>query len=72
MRDGVHLFTAVYVPKDSSQAYPFLITRTPYSVDPYGAPRALRWIHHKHHPAALHGRRPALRLHPPRRAHVSD
>ena len=36
MRDGVHLFTAVYVPKDSSQAYPFLITRTPYSVDPYG------------------------------------
>src|ERR1700733_7975422 len=36
MRDGVHLFTAVYVPKDSSQAYPFLINRTPYSVAPYG------------------------------------
>jgi putative CocE/NonD family hydrolase len=36
MRDGVHLFTAVYVPKDSSQAYPFLVTRTPYSVAPYG------------------------------------
>jgi uncharacterized protein len=36
MRDGVHLFTAVYVPKDSSQAYPFLILRTPYSVSPYG------------------------------------
>ena len=36
MRDGVHLFTAVYVPKDSSQAYPFLIVRTPYSVAPYG------------------------------------
>jgi putative CocE/NonD family hydrolase len=36
MRDGVHLFTSVYVPKDSSQAYPFLINRTPYSVGPYG------------------------------------
>ncbi|HSZ62729.1 MAG TPA: CocE/NonD family hydrolase [Terriglobales bacterium] len=36
MRDGVHLFTAVYAPKDSSQAYPFLILRTPYSVAPYG------------------------------------
>jgi uncharacterized protein len=36
MRDGVHLFTAVYVPKDSSQSYPFLINRTPYSVAPYG------------------------------------
>ena len=36
MRDGVHLFTAVYVPKDSSQTYPFLINRTPYSVAPYG------------------------------------
>ena len=36
MRDGVHLFTAVYVPKDSSHTYPFLIERTPYSVGPYG------------------------------------
>jgi putative CocE/NonD family hydrolase len=36
MRDGVRLFTAVYVPKDSSRAYPFLIDRTPYSVGPYG------------------------------------
>jgi putative CocE/NonD family hydrolase len=36
MRDGVHLFTAVYVPKDASQKYPFLLTRTPYSVAPYG------------------------------------
>ncbi len=36
MRDGVRLFTAVYVPKDGSQRYPFLITRTPYSVSPYG------------------------------------
>ncbi len=36
MRDGVRLFTSVYVPKDTSQPYPFLLTRTPYSVAPYG------------------------------------
>jgi uncharacterized protein len=36
MRDGVKLFTSVYVPKDASHAYPFLIDRTPYSVAPYG------------------------------------
>ena len=36
MRDGVKLFTSVYVPKDSSRAYPFLMDRTPYSVAPYG------------------------------------
>ncbi|HEX2960329.1 MAG TPA: CocE/NonD family hydrolase [Ignavibacteriales bacterium] len=36
MSDGVRLFTAVYVPKDTSQNYPFLLNRTPYSVGPYG------------------------------------
>src|SRR5271168_1332673 len=36
MRDGVHLFTSIYVPKDTSRTYPFLINRTPYSVAPYG------------------------------------
>jgi uncharacterized protein len=36
MRDGVRLFTAVYVPKDDSKPYPFMMTRTPYSVGPYG------------------------------------
>ena len=36
MRDGTRLFTIVYSPKDTSQTYPFLITRTPYSVAPYG------------------------------------
>lgn len=39
MRDGVRLFTAVYVPKDASRTYPFLLTRTPYSVAPYGVDR---------------------------------
>src|ERR1700693_2033937 len=36
MRDGKLLFTAVYVPKDSSRSYPFMVSRTPYSVAPYG------------------------------------
>ena len=39
MRDGVNLFTAVYAPKDDSQPYPILLTRTPYSVKPYGVDR---------------------------------
>ncbi|HQZ37985.1 MAG TPA: CocE/NonD family hydrolase [Vicinamibacterales bacterium] len=36
MRDGVKLFTSVYVPKDRSETYPIMLTRTPYSVAPYG------------------------------------
>ncbi len=36
MRDGVKLFTAVYVPKDASRRYPILMARTPYGVAPYG------------------------------------
>jgi len=35
-RDGVKLFTSVYVPKDASKQYPILMLRTPYSVAPYG------------------------------------
>jgi putative CocE/NonD family hydrolase len=35
MRDGVQLFTVVYVPKDSGKTYPFLIERTPYSAGVY-------------------------------------
>jgi putative CocE/NonD family hydrolase len=31
MRDGTKLFTVVYVPKDASKTYPFLVNRTPYS-----------------------------------------
>src|SRR5262249_855665 len=37
MRDGKRLFTAVFVPKDDGTKYPILMTRTPYSVRPYGA-----------------------------------
>jgi putative CocE/NonD family hydrolase len=36
MRDGVKLFTAVYIPRDTTQKYPILIKRTPYAVSPYG------------------------------------
>jgi putative CocE/NonD family hydrolase len=37
MRDGVRLFTRVYVPKDDSQQWPMILTRTPYALKPYGA-----------------------------------
>jgi putative CocE/NonD family hydrolase len=37
MRDGVRLHTAIYSPRDASQTYPILMTRTPYGVGPYGA-----------------------------------
>jgi len=36
MRDGVKLFTQVYIPKDTSQEYPILLFRTPYSISDYG------------------------------------
>lgn len=36
MRDGIKLFTAFYIPKDSTQKHPILFTRTPYSCAPYG------------------------------------
>jgi putative CocE/NonD family hydrolase len=36
MRDGVKLFTSIYIPRDRSQKYPLLMKRTPYSVAPYG------------------------------------
>ncbi len=36
MRDGTRLFTVIYEPVDKSQSHPILLTRTPYSVSPYG------------------------------------
>jgi hypothetical protein len=36
MRDGIKLFTSVYIPKDTTQMYPILLHRTPYTVAPYG------------------------------------
>lgn len=36
MRDGIKLFTSIYMPKDNSGSHPILIERTPYSSAPYG------------------------------------
>jgi len=36
MRDGINLFTAFYIPKDSSVKHPILLNRTPYTCSPYG------------------------------------
>src|SRR5882757_4410429 len=36
MRDGSKLFTAFYIPKDTSAKHPVLFNRTPYSCSPYG------------------------------------
>jgi hypothetical protein len=46
MRDGVKLFTSVYVPNDASptQRYPLQLLRTPYTVSPYGLERYKRQL----------------------------
>ena len=38
VRDGVKLFTSIYTPKDisPSKKYPIMLSRSPYSVAPYG------------------------------------
>jgi len=36
MRDGVKLFTSIYLPKNNAEKHPILVMRTPYSVGPYG------------------------------------
>ena len=35
MRDGVQLYTIVYSPKDTTQKFPMIMTRTPYGIPPY-------------------------------------
>ncbi len=44
MRDGVELYTAVYTPIDTSTSYPFMMLRTPYACNPYGADRYTDWF----------------------------
>lgn len=48
MRDGVKLYTAVYTPRQEAFSdhgpYPFLVTRTPYACDPYGADKYPRRV----------------------------
>jgi len=36
MRDGVRLYTRVFVPKDDSSPWPIILSRTPYALKPYG------------------------------------
>jgi uncharacterized protein len=36
MRDGIKLYTAIYIPNDTSENHPVLLKRTPYSCEPYG------------------------------------
>lgn len=36
MRDGIKLFTSIYLPKDTTEKHPILMRRTPYSAAPYG------------------------------------
>src|ERR1700761_5925360 len=43
IRDGVKLFTSIYIPKDQSEKHPILLTRTPYSVAPYGTAHKAYW-----------------------------
>ena len=43
MRDGIRLFTTFYVPKDSSEQHPILLTRSPYSAAPYGKEFRAYW-----------------------------
>ncbi|HEX6911403.1 MAG TPA: CocE/NonD family hydrolase [Longimicrobium sp.] len=39
MRDGVRLYTALYIPRDRSTPHPIILRRTPYSVGRYGSGR---------------------------------
>ncbi len=36
MRDGIKLYTQVYMPNDKGQKYPIMLFRTPYSIGDYG------------------------------------
>jgi putative CocE/NonD family hydrolase len=36
MRDGVELFTSIYLPRDTAAPAPIIMDRTPYGVAPYG------------------------------------
>ncbi len=37
MRDGIKLFTSIYIPRDISSPHPIIMHRTPYSCRPYGS-----------------------------------
>ncbi|TAD85984.1 MAG: CocE/NonD family hydrolase [Bacteroidetes bacterium] len=43
MRDGLRLYTAIYLPKNNSQQHPIVLNRTPYSAGPYGTELRKFW-----------------------------
>ena len=45
MRDGIKLYTAFYIPKDSSVKHPILMDRTPYDCAPYGEDNMDSWYY---------------------------
>ena len=53
MRDGVKLFTSIYLPKDNAEKHPMLMTRTPYSCAPYGE-KEFRPFYHSYITNYLH------------------
>ncbi len=46
MRDGVRLYTRIFVPKDTTRLHPFVMVRTPYGNPPYGADAFPRRLDH--------------------------
>ena len=48
MRDGVKLFTAMYIPKDVTEKHPILLLRSPYSCAPYGEENFWSGITHRY------------------------
>jgi hypothetical protein len=55
MRDGVKLFTSIYVPKDTARLHPVILMRTPYSVAPYGPDRFSVFLGNQHRALAREG-----------------
>ncbi len=51
MRDGVRLFTSIYIPKDisSENPYPFLIHRTCFGSSPYGTSNYPKLLYYSNH-----------------------
>ncbi|PAU92810.1 X-Pro dipeptidyl-peptidase [Aliifodinibius salipaludis] len=49
MRDGIKLHAVVYAPKDTTQDYPILMKRTPYSCRPYEEGKVPERIMHNPH-----------------------
>ena len=44
MRDGIKLFTVIYIPKQTTEKLPFLMLRTPYGVKGYPSPEKQEYV----------------------------